>query len=453
MGCLRRDRWRPRRCWLPCSRSSAGAGLPRLPGALLARLAAPDVTQALRLTLLTTALSTLLALLLGIPARLLPGHRSIPRAAPGRGAGRSPHGVTPTVAGAGLLFACGRAGWLGGALHAFGITLPFTTAAVVMAQTFVAAPFFVSTFVAGLRAVEPRYLEVASTLRAPPSFVFLRVMLPLSAPSLLAGAGMCWARALGEFGATITFAGNLPGVHAHPAARRVHRAPERSRCRGRARGAAAPRVAGGAAPAQALPGRSALGEVACSARRWLSATNRSSSRPSSRWSAAGRSCWWARAAPARARCCGCSPDSEHPDGGRIEVDGRTWFDSHMATALPPWRRDVGYVPQDYALFPHLSVFDNVSFGLGAQGLSGRDTRARVSRALARLQIVELERRAPAELSGGQRQRVALARALVTEPRLLLLDEPLSALDLQTRDASCAASSADSCPSCRASRST
>jgi molybdate transport system ATP-binding protein len=123
---------------------------------------------------------------------------------------------------------------------------------------------------------------------------------------------------------------------------------------------------------------------------------------------------------------------EHPDGGRIEVDGRTWFDSHMATALPPWRRDVGYVPQDYALFPHLSVFDNVSFGLGAQGLSGRDTRARVSEALARLQIVELERRAPAELSGGQRQRVALARALVTEPRLLLLDEPLSALDLQTR---------------------
>jgi molybdate transport system permease protein len=182
------------------------------PGALLARLVAPDVIQALRLTLMTTALSTLLTLLLGIPlayvlvTRRFRGSRLIEALVD------LPMVLPPTVAGAGLLFACGRAGWLGAALKVFGVTLPFTTAAVVMAQTFVAAPFFVSTFVAGLRAVEPRYVEVATTLRAAPGFVFLRVMLPLAAPSLLAGAGMCWARALGEFGATITFAGNLPGV-------------------------------------------------------------------------------------------------------------------------------------------------------------------------------------------------------------------------------------------------
>ena len=182
------------------------------PGALLARLAAPDVTQALRLTLITTAFSTLLTLALGIPlayvlvTRRFRGRRLIEALVD------LPMVLPPTVAGAGLLFACGRAGWLGAALHVFGITLPFTTAAVVMAQTFVAAPFFISTFVAGLRAVEPRYVEVATTLRAAPGFVFLRVMLPLAAPSMLAGAGMCWARALGEFGATITFAGNLPGV-------------------------------------------------------------------------------------------------------------------------------------------------------------------------------------------------------------------------------------------------
>jgi molybdate transport system permease protein len=101
---------------------------------------------------------------------------------------------------------------LGGALTALGISIPFTTLAVVLAQTFVAAPFFVSTVVAGLREVEPRYLELAATLRASPSTTFLRVMLPLSMPSVFAGAGMAWARALGEFGATITFAGNLPGV-------------------------------------------------------------------------------------------------------------------------------------------------------------------------------------------------------------------------------------------------
>ena len=120
--------------------------------------------------------------------------------------------LPPTVAGAGLLLAFGRSGLVGHQLQAMGITLPFTTLAVVLAQTFVAAPFFVSALVAGLREVEPRYLEVAATLRTSPGATFFRVMLPLSMPSLLAGAGMAWARALGEFGATVTFAGNLPGV-------------------------------------------------------------------------------------------------------------------------------------------------------------------------------------------------------------------------------------------------
>jgi molybdate transport system permease protein len=185
----------------------------RVPAATLRRrLGDPAVVEALRLSLITTACATLVVLVLGLPL----AYHLAARRNRARGLVETlvdlPMVLPPTVAGAGLLFAFGRAGLLGGALAAFGVSIPFTTLAVVLAQVFVAAPFFVSTVVAGLREVEPRYLEVASTLRASPGAAFLRVSLPLAAPSLLAGLGMGWARALGEFGATITFAGNLPGV-------------------------------------------------------------------------------------------------------------------------------------------------------------------------------------------------------------------------------------------------
>jgi molybdate transport system ATP-binding protein len=122
---------------------------------------------------------------------------------------------------------------------------------------------------------------------------------------------------------------------------------------------------------------------------------------------------------------------DHPDRGSIVVNDQPWFAGEGSRA-PAWRRQVGYVPQDFALFPHLDVFENVAFGLRSQGLEGRWVQARVSEGLERLGIPDLARRRPDELSGGQRQRVAVARALVIEPPVLLLDEPLSALDLATR---------------------
>lgn len=122
----------------------------------------------------------------------------------------------------------------------------------------------------------------------------------------------------------------------------------------------------------------------------------------------------------------------HPDHGRIEVDGMIWFDGSRGESLPASERAVGYVAQDYALFPHLTAAENVAFGLRAQGIHARGVGLRVAAALERLGIAALAQRRPHELSGGQQQRVAIARAIVLEPLLLLLDEPLSALDVQTR---------------------
>lgn len=122
---------------------------------------------------------------------------------------------------------------------------------------------------------------------------------------------------------------------------------------------------------------------------------------------------------------------EHPDAGRITFAGETWFDAAAQVCLPPQRRDIGFLFQDYALFPHLSVIENIAYGLRRVAMGER--RRRVDEIIAAFQLDGLGGRLPHEISGGQQQRVALARTLVRRPRLLLLDEPLSALDAQLRD--------------------
>jgi molybdate transport system permease protein len=182
------------------------------PSTLIARLGDPLVTDALVLSLITSSVSTIVVLLLGLPVAYLHAYRQFRGKRLVELLVDLPMVLPPTGAGLALLLAFGRMGLAGRALGAFGIHLPFTTLGVIVAQSFMAAPFFVGTARAGFSSIEPRYLDAASTLRASPAYQFFRVILPLSFPSLIAGAAMSGARAMGEFGATITFAGNLPGT-------------------------------------------------------------------------------------------------------------------------------------------------------------------------------------------------------------------------------------------------
>lgn len=178
---------------------------------LLGMVQKPVVREALRLSLLTSALTVALTLLLGTPVAWLLARRDFPGRAWLDSLIELPMVLPPAVAGIGLLMAFGRRGLLGPALTALGITVGFTTAAVVLAQVFVAAPFYVRAARVGFQGVDRELEEMAATLGASGWTSFWRVTAPLAFPSLLTGAAMCWARALGEFGATIMFAGSFQG--------------------------------------------------------------------------------------------------------------------------------------------------------------------------------------------------------------------------------------------------
>jgi molybdate transport system permease protein len=187
--------------------------LQRAPWSSLAELLSePVVTEALRLSLVSAFAATGLSLIGGVPLAWMLARTEFPGRSLVRALVILPMVLPPVVGGASLLFAFGRRGLLGGPVYdATGFLLPFSIWGVIAANTFVAMPFLVVTVEAGLRSADRRYEDAAATLGAGRWTTFRRVTLPMAAPSIVAGAVLCWARALGEFGATVTFAGNLQG--------------------------------------------------------------------------------------------------------------------------------------------------------------------------------------------------------------------------------------------------
>ncbi len=209
--------------WAPAAIAVAFLALPlmalvsRVPWPdLLEILAAPEIGTSLSLSLVSASLATAASLVLGIPLAWVLARSGAWPVVPRRllrAIVTVPLVLPPVVGGIALLLLLGRRGALGQYLDAwFDIQLPFTLPAVVIAQTFVAMPFLVLAVEGALRGADRRFEDAASTLGASPWLIFRRITLPLIAPGVAAGAVLCFARALGEFGATITFAGNFPGV-------------------------------------------------------------------------------------------------------------------------------------------------------------------------------------------------------------------------------------------------
>ena len=177
----------------------------------LSSLTSGPALTAMRLSLVTSAISMVVIVLVGTPFAYLLARSKSPFLRLVDTLVELPLVMPPVVAGVAMLMAVGRRGVLGAPLEDLGITLPFTTAAVIMAQVFVASPFFVRAAKLGFQSVGTEHEDISRTLGVSPWWTFWRITLPLAAPSLLTGLALSWARAVSEFGATIMFAGNLTG--------------------------------------------------------------------------------------------------------------------------------------------------------------------------------------------------------------------------------------------------
>lgn len=377
--------------------------------------------------------------------------------------------LPPTVIGFGLLLLFGKQGPLGQMLHLLGITVIFSWSATVIAATVVAFPLMYRTTLGAFQQVNPQWLQAARTLGASERRIFWQVLLPLAWPGVLAGTVLAFARALGEFGATLMLAGNIPG-QTQTISTAIFFAVERGDI------------------AQALIWVLLVTVIALIGVVSLNQSWRSHPKSSERESAQSGTWslliwrithqWWLKL-PHRSRIeyqsdesrlpslsvgiekplaefvldlilqvgsqplgllgasgsgksmtLRCIAGLETPTQGSIILNGRVLFDAQKGVNLPSQQRRVGLLFQNYALFPHMTVAENITFGL--QQFPRSEQQRRLSEQIVAMQLQGLENCYPQHLSGGQQQRVALARALIVDPDMLLLDEPFSALDTHLR---------------------
>lgn len=421
-----------------------------------ATLATPEAASALGLSMRTCLMALGVDLLLGVPAALV-----LSRSWRGVRAARIlvalPLSLPPVVAGIALLAAFGRRSTLGALLSGAGLDIAFTTSAVVIAQVFVSLPFLIVTLESALRAREQGLDEMASSLGASPSRVFWQITLPTVLPGLGRGAALALARCLGEFGATLTFAGSMQGV-TRTMPLQIYLARESDADLALALGVV---LLGVAAAVVALT-ETPWGRIASLIRSTRPGRAAAPGAPSALSSEASTALAGDAGEGADVRVTGTIAErgwnvdaalrpglvtavvghngagkstlaqviagTLRLDQGSARIGERVVDDD--ATFVPARRRGVAMVSQAPRIFTHMSVLANVAFPLRVRGVGRAEARAAALEQLRAVGIDDLAHKRASDLSGGQAARVAIARALVFCPEVLILDEPTAALDVE-----------------------